>query len=332
MNKKYDVLGIGNALIDFSVEVTDDVIKEVGLSKGQSNLVSEETSKKIIEKIKYANVKIVPAGSSANTVMTLAMLGAKTAFAGKIGDDEYGALYERESRYTGTETKLKRCSTLTGHVIVLITPDAERTCAVNLGASADMKKHEIDEEDIKASRLIHIEGYHLEQLNEVCTHAIQLAKKHNVKISLDVSDPGLVMRNKAMLLKTIQDVDIVFANEAEAYALTGKEPEEALNELSQWCETVIVKLGERGSLIYHNGEIMMVSAVKTKAVDTTGAGDAYAAGILYGIINNIPMQDAGKLASALGAKVVSQIGARLEKHTIAEVHQKHSLVYSLKRE
>jgi len=326
MNKKYDIIGVGNALVDFSVEVNDDVIKELGLVKGQSNLVSEEKSKKIIEKIRYANVKIVPAGSAANAVMTAAMLGAKTAFAGKVGDDEYGQLYEKEMADAGVESKLKRCSTLTGHVIVLITPDADRTFAVNLGASAEMKKHEIDEADIKASNMLHIEGYHLEQLNEVCMHAMQLAKKSNIKISLDVSDPGIVERNKGLLMQTIKnDVNILFANEAEARVLTQKGPEDALNELSQWCETVVIKLGEKGSLISHNGEISMIDAVRTKAVDTTGAGDAYAGGILFGLINNMPMKEASKLASALGAKVVSQIGARLEKEEINEIqHGRHN--------
>ena len=220
----------------------------------------------------------------------------------------------------GVESKLKRCSTLTGHVIVLITPDADRTFAVNLGASAEMKKHEIDEADIKASNMLHIEGYHLEQLNEVCMHAMQLAKKSNIKISLDVSDPGIVERNKGLLMQTIKnDVNILFANEAEARVLTQKGPEDALNELSQWCETVVIKLGEKGSLISHNGEISMIDAVRTKAVDTTGAGDAYAGGILFGLINNMPMKEASKLASALGAKVVSQIGARLEKEEINEI-------------
>lgn len=316
----YDVLGIGNALVDFSVEVNDDTIKNFGLEKGRSNLIQERQSKKILEQLKYANVTIVAAGSAANTVMTAALLGAKAAFAGKVGDDEYGELYETEASRTGVKIKLKRCSTVTGHVIVLITPDAERTCAVNLGASAEMKKHEISEDDIKASKILHIEGYHLEELKEVCMHVIQLAKKNNIKISLDVSDPGIVERNKELLMKIIRnDIDIVFANEAEALALTQKGPEDALNELAQWCETVVIKLGEKGSLIYHNGEMIMVDAVKTKAVDTTGAGDAYAAGILYGLINNMPMQDAGKLASALGAKVVSKIGARLEKHELAGI-------------
>ncbi|MBI4153133.1 adenosine kinase [Candidatus Woesearchaeota archaeon] len=324
MHKKYDIFGIGNALVDFSVEVNGNVITELGLIKGQSNLVSEEKSKKIIERIKYANVTIVPAGSAANTIITASMLGARTAFAGKVGDDEYGQLYEKEFADAGVETKMKRCSMMTGHVIVLITPDADRTFAVNLGASAEMKKHEVDEADIKASNMLHVEGYLLEQLNDVCIHAIQLAKKSNIKISLDVSDPGIVERNKELLLRTIKhDVDILFANEAEARVLTQKEPEDALNELAQWCDTVAIKLGEKGSLIYHNGEMVMVDAVKVKAVDTTGAGDAYAAGILYGLANNMPMQDAGMLASKLGAKVGSQIGARLEKEEIDAMQHHH---------
>ena len=317
MTKKYDIYGLGNALVDFLVEVDDGLLNELKLTKGQFHLTDQEQSKAILEKIKYANAKICAGGSAANAIAAIAMLGGKAAFCSKIGRDEYGYLYEKETSTAGVDPKLKKSEHLTGHCIVLITPDAERTFVVHYGASTKLSKEEIDEEDIKASKIIHIDGYQLEDPNmkEVCIHAMQLAKKHGTKISLDLSDPGVVKRNKEEFKKIIREyVDIAFANEEEAKALTGKNTEQALDEIA--CDTVIIKLGEKGSIIKTKEQKIKINAIKTNAIDTTGAGDAYAAGFLYGLTNNLSLEECGNLASMLGSKVVSQIGARLSPEII----------------
>jgi len=312
--KTIDIYGLGNALVDFLVEVDDALLGELRLTKGRFHLTDAAHSRKILERITYANVRIAAGGSAANATAMAALLGAKTAFCGKLGDDEYGHLYEQETLAAGAVSKLSTSRELTGHCIVLITPDAERTFAVHYGASTRMGAHDISEDDIRSSRLIHLDGYFLEdeKTREPALHALRLAKKHRTKVSLDLSDAGVVERSKAFFISSIkQHADIVFANEQEAEALTGKKAEEAATELAQWCETAIVKRGVHGSLIARGKELIRVSAVKAHAVDTTGAGDAYAAGFLYGLLKGWPLKDAGELASALAAKVVEQVGARL---------------------
>jgi sugar/nucleoside kinase (ribokinase family) len=313
MTKTIDIYGLGNALVDFLVEVNDALLAELKLTKGQFHLTEHSHSQSILNKIKYANVHIAAGGSVANATALAAMLGANTVFCGSIGNDEYGNLYEEETANSGTTSKLTKNNQLTGHAVVLITPDAERTFAVHPGASTDLQTNHINENDIKSSKIIHIDGYFIEdeRTRPTALHAIKLAKQHQTKVSLDLSDPGVVQRNKELFIKTIKDyADIVFANEEEAKAITDKQSEEALNELASWCETAVVKLGKEGSLIKQNNQVTRIKAIQANAIDTTGAGDAYAAGLLYGITNNLTLEDAGNLASKLAAKVVEQVGAR----------------------
>jgi len=213
MDKKYDVYGLGNALVDFSVEVDDAVVQELNLTKGQFNLATEEQSKAILERIKYAQTKISPGGSAANCVATIGLLGGKAIHASKVGDDEYGTFYETETRAAGVEPRFLKGTDMTGHCIVLITPDAERTFAVNYGASIQLTKEEIREEDIIASKIMHVDGYKLEHTSTkgAVLHAMAIAKRVDTKVSLDVSDPGVVTRNKEEFLNVIKEfVDIVF--------------------------------------------------------------------------------------------------------------------------
>lgn len=319
----FDIYGMGNALLDILVEVPDKFITQLNLTKGRQHVINEKQSKALLDKIKFANATIAAGGSASNAVATCAQLGLQAGFCGKIGDDEYGIQYENETKEAGVYTRLHKTNKLTGHVVVLITPDAERTMAVNLGCSTDLKKEEVIEQDIASSKILHIDGYQIEQAAETCQHALKLAKKHKIKISIDASDAGVVQRNKSHFEQLIKKyATILFANEEEAAALTGKKAEEAVSELGRWCETAVVKCGKNGSLISHNGVITMIECTPAKAVDTTGAGDAYAAGFLYGYIHEMQMEKAGKIASLLAAKVVEQIGARLSKETISELrHQ-----------
>ena len=314
---QFDVYGVGNALLDILVEVPDNFITELNLIKGRQHVISEAQSKELLDKIKFANAIIAAGGSASNAIATCALLGLKTAFLGKIGDDEYGVQYESETKSAGVYTILYKSKKLTGHVVVLITPDAERTMAVNLGASVDLTTQEVKEDDIKNSKIIHLDGYQIEQATDVSMHALQWAKKHHVKVSIDASDAGVVQRNKDKFEHIIKNnTTILFANEEEALALTNKRPEEAVAVLGRWCDTVIVKCGKKGSLISHEGVITMIDCARAKAIDTTGAGDAYAAGFLYGYVNNMSMEKTGTLASVLAARVVEQIGARLGKERI----------------
>ncbi|HLD33431.1 MAG TPA: adenosine kinase [Candidatus Nanoarchaeia archaeon] len=317
---KFDVYSVGNALMDMLVEVPEETITELKLNKGQQQVTTEQQSRVLFEKIKYVHATIAAGGGAANAIATLAQLGAQAAFCGMLGDDEYGEQYEIETQRAGVHDRLKKTLGITGHVAILITPDAERTMAVNLGVSTQIKKTDINENDIAQSKIVHVDGYQIEQATEVCMHVLNLAKKNNVEISIDASDPGIIKRNKEQFMNVLTNyATILFANEEEARELTGKSSEEAIFDLGKMCKTAIIKCGKQGSLITHQGEVHMIECVQANAIDTTGAGDAYAAGFLYGYLNNYPIEKAGKLASTLAAKVVEQIGARLDKETVEKV-------------
>jgi sugar/nucleoside kinase (ribokinase family) len=310
--RKYDVYGIGSALMDLIIEASPDLLEELNLKKGQMQLIDNIQSKVILEKIKLIDMKEIPGGSAANTIAGINSLGGKVVFCGKVGDDKPGELYVKKMVEEGVGSNIKKDQEATGHAITFITPDTERTFATFLGAAIDLKKEDINKDELANSKILHIEGYALEGNNkESALHAIQIAKENDVKISIDLGDPGLVERNLEELKEIVKGSYILFANEEEAKAFTGKEGEEALNELSKYCEIAIVKFGPEGSSIKQGDNTYKVKGVKVDAVDTTGAGDIYAACILYGITNNLNLDKSGELASFTAAKVVEQLGARL---------------------
>lgn len=322
--KKYDVFGIGSALMDLLIEIEPKELLEIDLKQGEMHLIDEEKSKRILDKLKKYDVKIAPGGSSANTLVGIARLGGKVVFCGKVGKDKHGDIYEQKLKDHKIKSNISKGTLRTGHAITFITPDSQRTFATHLGAVVELKKEDIFGEDIKASKILHIEGYQLEDKNlkEVAIHAMNIAKKSNTKISIDLSDPALVKRNIKDIKPLVKKyADIVFANEEEAKEFTRFETEKAFNSLSEFCDTVIIKLGKKGSLIKHNGKVYKIPPVKAKAIDTTGAGDAYAAGILYSLANNYNIKIAGNLASLIAAKVVEKIGARLDEIPYKEIKE-----------
>ena len=318
--KKYDVAGIGSPLLDFIVEVDDNILAEMDLKKGEMHLIDEEKSKEILKKLERYESKTTAGGSAANTLAGVSVLGGSAVFLGKIGKDEHGNVYEQKTNEHGVNIRLsKHEEAATGHAITFITPDSERTFATHLGAALYFRKEDVFEEEIKASKILHMEGYQLEdpELKAAAVYAMKIAKEAGVKISIDLSDPALIGRNLEALRKIVGEyADIVFVNEKEAEAFTGKKEEEALHEIYDMCEIAVVKLGEKGSIIKADGMIYSIPAFKTKVVNTNGAGDMYAAGILYGIANGIDIEKAGKMASYAASKVVSQVGARLSKGEI----------------
>lgn len=315
---KYDVFGLGDTLMDILIEVDDQYLLEWDLKKGQFHSANKEKIKEIMEKLKDKKNKITPAGSCANTIFGIASLGGNAVLCGKVGRDRHGDIFEEIVIKEGIKSRIKRSDIdETGTVINLVTPDSERTFVVNLGANINLKKEDLHdvEEDIKQSKILHLTGYYLgdSKTRETSLHAMNIAKENNVKISIDLADPGVIKRN----LKDFKNIvkkyaDIIFLNEEEARIFTGKEPEEAISELGDYADIAIVKLGNKGSLINDRGAIIMIPVVKAKAIDTTGAGDLYAAGILYGICNGYDLEKAGKLASTIAAKIVEQVGARPE--------------------
>ncbi|MBD3354511.1 adenosine kinase [Candidatus Woesearchaeota archaeon] len=316
-NKKYDVIGIGSPLMDFIVKVDDNMLAEMNLKKGEMHLIDPEKSREILKRLENHEVTTAPGGSAANTLAGVSVLGGNAAFLGKIGDDKHGDMYEQMTKDSGVHSRLgKKNKEKTGHTLAFITPDGERTFATHLGASLHFRKDDIFEDEIKASKIIHFEGYQLEdpELKKTSLHAMEIAKNSNVMISIDLSDSALIKRNLKDLRELVQKyADIIFVNENEAGAFTGKKEEDALHEIYDMCKIAVVKLGGRGSIIKSEDMIYRIPAYKTKVINTNGAGDIFAAGILYGIANKWDMEKSGKTGSYAASLVVGQEEARLNQ-------------------
>ena len=324
-HKSNDLIGLGNALMDFLVEVDDHKLLEFNLKKGEMHLVEEEKAKEILHKINHYQLKIetVPGGSAANTLRAFAFLGGKAILCGKVGKDKHGEMYVQEMNKQGVQTRINNHTKNTGHAVTFITPDSQRTFSVHLGAALELYKEDILEEDIQKSKILHIEGYQIEgQTKETVLQAIQLAQKNNTLISLDLADPGVIRRNKSFLKELVAKVDIIFLNEEEAKEYTGLQPEEAAKDLGRYVKTVVVKRGAQGSLIYHHHTLTKIGVFPAKAIDTAGAGDCYAAGFLYGYCQGWELEKAGKLGSLLASRIVEQKGVAIGKLNATEIKSK----------
>ncbi len=322
--KRYDVCGIGSPLLDFIVEVDEGLLAEIDMKKGQMHLIDEGQSKRILGMIEGYRVKTAPGGSSANTLACVSALGGSAVFLGKIGDDYHGTVYEQSTIDSGVSSRLARhASEATGHAITFITPDSERTFATHLGAALHFRRDDVLDADIRQSRILHIEGYQLEDpdLKQTCVHAIKVARGSKGKVSIDLADPALIGRNLEPIRDLVREyADIIFVNELEARAFTGLEDEEeALSRIYDICEVAVVKLGDRGSLIKAGGRVIRVPIYPVQVVNTNGAGDAYAAGILFSIARGIDFERAGRIAAFTAAQVVGSVGARPEKSLADEI-------------
>lgn len=329
-DKKYDVVGMSNPLLDLIIAISDEDLAQTGLTKGEMHLVNEHESRDLYLSLREYPTTIAAGGSAANTLAGVSILGGRTALMGTIGEDENGKVYEERTTRDGVTSRLAtHGQAATGNAITLITPDGERTFATHLGAALQFGEEQVREEDILASAILHIEGYYLEDAKQkgAALHAMKIAKANGIKVSVDLADPALVGRIREALQELLPEyVDIIFANELEAEAFTGKSGEEALHDLATMCEVAVVKLGERGSLIKAEGTVHTIAKHPADMKNTNGAGDMYAAGILYGLTHGLSYEQAGDLASFAAACVVASEGARLDddlKETLKEYSMKH---------
>ncbi|MCX7678049.1 MAG: adenosine kinase [Spirochaetes bacterium] len=310
----YDVIGIGSALLDLTCEVDYSFLEQLKLKKGTMQLIDEQTSRNIREMMKGKEIIVTPGGSAANAMAGVTNLGGKSAFIGKVGSDPEGDFYIAETEKEGVVCKISRHSALTGHAITFITPDSERTFATHLGAAVHLRPEDVPVEEIKNSRILHVEGYLLEgEMKDAAIFAMNVAKENQVKISLDLADPLLIKRNLGEFKRIVRNfADIVFVNEEEARAFTAYDAVEALHVIYLITEIAVVKLGEEGSLIKANNTVHKIKPFKARVANTNGAGDMYAAGLLFGIARKMPIEEAGKIASYAASLVVAQPGARLK--------------------
>lgn len=310
------VLGMGNALVDIMVQIEDETIfSEFNLEKGGMRLVDTTTIQQVMNRLQDMPAEKAPGGSAANTINGLSNLGMKTGFIGKVAHDINGNFMKDDMLQNNIEPLLLKGESPTGIAVAMVTPDSERTFAVNLGCAIELSPADISSEMFTGYDFFHIEGY-LVQNHDLLRKAVKLAKENNVKVSLDLASFDVVRENLDFLKEIIDEyVDIVFANEDEALAFTGLEPEMALHKLYENCEAAIVKIGKNGSMVKHKNEVYKIGVIEANSIDTTGAGDLYAGGFLYGMANGLSPEKCGKIGSLLAGKVIEVLGAKMSTDT-----------------
>jgi len=309
------ILGIGNALVDVLVETQDETIfNKFGLKKGGMEMISAEMKNDIHKEICSFKQTVASGGSTSNTIYGLAQLGAPVGYIGKIGEDEMGAFFKNDMERAGVATHLSYSKIDTGIATTFITKDGERTFATYLGAAAAQTPDELSKSVFSMYDIIHVEGYLIFN-KELILSICKLAKKCGLLISMDMASYNLVKTMRPLMEELIHNyVDIIFANEEETFAFTNKKEHDALEILSTYCPVSVIKLGAEGSIAKVHGTTTVIPPVKAHCKDSTGAGDIFAAGFLYGLTNNYSIEDAGALASKLGAKCVEKIGARISDY------------------
>lgn len=314
--KKYALCGIGNAILDVLVQISEEEFASLNFEKGTMTLVDSDEQVGLLETFKTKRPALVSGGSVGNSVIAFSQLGGAAAFIGSIGSDNYGAHYEWECRELGIHFSSRRHERgMTGTCVVLTTPDAERTMRTHLGVAGELRSEDINEEIIASSEWMLVEGYLLANPTggqPAVRRAVEIAKRHGTKIAATISAAFVVDAAYEALQDLVQSSDLLIANVHEAEAYTGKQGvAESLNELRTQVKNVAITNSAKGSHLLFDNEELFIEAFPCKAVDATGAGDMYTGALLYGITQGVSMQEAGRGASYLGMKVVTQIGARL---------------------
>ena len=318
------ILGIGNALVDVLIKLPDEkLLSELNVAKGSMNLIDVDKRKKIFEKIKNFTVTQTTGGSVSNTTIALRQLGEPAGFMGKAGNDVYGNFYLREMTDLDIKLHLIQEDMFSGTAIALITPDGERTFCTYLGAAADMRKTDIHSSVFQQYTHLYVEGY-LVQNHELIETALKTAKSLNMTTIYDLASYNVVASDREFIQSLVERyVDVLFANDEEAVALTGKPSEEAIHEIAKKVPTVIMKGGANGSWIKQKDLFIHIPIYnKIQPVDTTAAGDYYAAGYFYGMINGVDPEKCAKLGTLLAYNIIQVIGTKLPEETWIEIRKK----------
>ncbi len=307
------IIGLGNALVDIMTPLQDDsLLAQIDFPKGSMQLVDKDKSDEILDLTKAIESRLTSGGSAANTIHGVARLGMAATFLGKTGEDDLGHVFKEDLEKSGIVPQLIKGNQPTGRAIAMVSPDSERTFATYLGSAADLMAEELNETMFAGHQILHVEGY-LVYNEPLIEHALQLAKSQGLMISLDLASFNVVEDKLDFLKHIIKEyVDIVFANEEEAAVFTAtKDPKEALEQIAEMVKVAIVKIGKKGSFIKKQGKTYTIAPIDAKAIDTTGAGDLYAAGFLYAFAQGLDMPTAGKIASLLAGNVIQVLGAQM---------------------
>ena len=314
---KFDVTAIGNAIVDVLAKADDALLAEHKLPKGGMSLIDAPTAERLYA-IMGPGVE-ASGGSAANTIAGIAALGGKTAYIGKVADDQLGSVFTHDIRAVGVtyNTPPLKGGLPTARCLIFVTPDAQRTMQTFLGATSQLGPEDVDMSAITSSKVLYLEGYLWDQprAKEAMRNAAVAAQKAGVKVAFTLSDSFCVARYRAEFLELVdKHVDILFANEHEILSLYEVEGfDDALQKVRGHCEIAALTRSEKGSVVLRGDEVHVIDAVPgVKVVDTTGAGDAYAAGFLYGYTQALDLATCGRLGGAMAAQVISQYGPRAE--------------------
>jgi sugar/nucleoside kinase (ribokinase family) len=320
--KLYDVVGIGNAIVDIIARCDDGFLSKHDLDKGFMRLIDADEAARLYEAMGPATER--SGGSVANSIAGLASFGAKCGFVGRVAADQFGGIFRHDIRSLGITytTDPADDGAPTARCLVLVTPDGERTMNTFLGASVDFAPGDLDPDLIERAKIVYLEGYLFDKdaAKSAFREAAKRAKAAGAKVALTLSDPFCVERHRDDFRKLVKEgADIVFANEKEITTLYEVNSfDEAADAALQDCELAVLTRSEDGSMILGAGETTEIPADPvSRVMDATGAGDLYAAGFLFGLTQELPVETCGRLGSLAAAEVISHIGARPESSLAA---------------
>ena len=316
------ILGIGNSLTDMLVTLSsDDVLQEYQLAKGSMSLVDSQFQTDISRSVAGCPYTLSLGGSAGNTIRAMARLGVRVGFMGKVGEDTTGDFYIQALRNVNVEPFILRSEHRSGKCLALVSPDGERTFVTHLGAAAELQAEDIDPVVFNGYDCLYVEGYLVQDHNLIRT-TMARAKEHGLKVAIDLASFNVVRENREFLHDIVERyVDIIFANEEEAREFSGcAEAIDSLHYISNMCELTIVKTGMKGALIKRGDEIVEVGIMAAaKRVDTTGAGDFYAAGFLAALCEGMSLRQCGTVGAITAGKVIEIVGTTLGEETWHEI-------------
>ncbi|MDZ4826726.1 MAG: adenosine kinase [Actinomycetota bacterium] len=316
MKPTFDVLGIGNALVDVLSHETEVFVENMGLNRGAMTLIDEDRAHELYAAM-GPGVEI-SGGSAANTIVGLASFGARAAYLGKVRDDQLGEVFAHDIRSTGVTFQCAQADDgpSTGRCLIVVTPDAQRTMNTYLGASAFLGPDDVDAEFVASARIVYLEGYlwDLPEAKDAYRKAAQIAHEAGNEVSLTLSDSFCVDRHRPEWLALVEDqVDVLFANEAEICSLYECDFEEAVKHVQGHCKVAAITRSAQGSVVVSRDDVQTVPAhAVDHLIDTTGAGDLYASGFLYAYTRNADLATCAQLGSAAASEIISHLGARPE--------------------
>lgn len=314
---KYDVLGIGNAIVDVLSFSQDDFIDRFGLRKGTMILIDEDRAEELYQHMGPATE--VSGGSAANTLAGIASLGGRATFIGKVRNDQLGTIFTHDMRATGVhyDTPPATAGKATGRCLIFVTPDAQRTMNTYIGACSTLLLEDVREEHVAAAAITYIEGYmwYEPSTKDAIRKSIEIAKRHGRQVAFTPSDVFCIENHHQEFLDLVEECDLVFANEDEVKTLYSVDTfEEAVEAIRGKCRVAVITRSEKGSVVVTATETVAVHAAPVnQVIDTTGAGDLYAAGFLYGYLQGWTHKDCAELGSKCAAEIIQHMGARTLK-------------------